>query len=164
MKNHSLFTYGFSSRFRCLRDWKPSASCLEDRATSRWAFCLGTREEGHCNTVWVEEGPYCLFNMPTHKKQQKQQQKSTNKRKTRCQKNASVDTKLSLIKWAFPAPLTRNKLRQEERWEMVTSPPASGGHGVKPLMKQLQGADTWEGKTTEFPFNGYVNLGSTGAS
>ena len=31
-------------------------------------------------------------------KNNKQQQKSINKRKTRCQKNASVDTKLSLVK------------------------------------------------------------------
>ena len=47
---------------------------------------------------------------------------------------------------------------------MLTSPLVSGGSVVKPLTKQLEGAETWEGKTTEIPFDGYVNLGSTEAS
>lgn len=58
-----------------------------------------------------------------------------------CQKNAS---KLSLVvKGVFIAPLTRNKLKRVERWEILTSPSASGGSGGKPMTKQLESAETW---------------------
>lgn len=47
------------------------------------------------NTEQVAEEPPCLFNTPTVVKTTKAAAKSTNKKKTRSQKNAFMDTKLS---------------------------------------------------------------------
>lgn len=103
--------FGVASRFWSLWEQKPQPhpsgpfTWEQERGEPLplWAIC----EEQHSR--W--RGPTCLFNIHTLVKTTKVAEKSTNKKKTRCQKNAPRDTELSFVKWVFPPSLAGRQVR-----------------------------------------------------
>ena len=147
-------TYGAANRFRSPRE-QPSALGLEEKPHPGGPFAWSKRE-GPLTCDWcvrwhteqAEEGPRHLFHPSTLVKITKAAAKSRNKKKTRCQEDASVDTTCSLV-GCLVLPW------QGTRWETVTLP-ASVGSWVKPPDTALQ-EEEHRRESSRFPSGGNVN-------